>query len=219
MTNNSISMAIVGRQPLMRLGIIDAVDFAELNYSAIEVSSLVELLDIHNPNKKLDIIVLFKHVCDTELYSDLVCFLSKVDCSKTTIIVMSDVLGRRDWDCIDRGIVNIFLPMKIETGLASYLIGFSLIQSSITVAECRKWTSLLSNKFAPDIRDLSKKELKIMSYLQYGTCNKIIAYELNIGLSTVKHHLTIIYEKLNIGNRTNTALEANRQLSVIPNMF
>lgn len=213
MDKNSISMVIVGRQPLMRLGIKDAIDYSELRFDSIEVLSMAELLEIDNI---FDVIVLFKHVGDTTLYSDLVSYLSKADYSKTKVVVLSDVLGREDWDLIDRGVVNVFLPMKVERGLASYLVGLFLIQPSIPVVECRKWASLLSNKFSPDIRDLSKKELQIISYLQHGTCNKIIAYELDIGLSTVKRHLTSIYKKLNVGDRTNTALEANRQLSVIP---
>ena len=50
--------------------------------------------------------------------------------------------------------------------------------------------------------DLSKRELTILKALQSGLSNKQIAKELFLAEQTVKFHLTNIYRKLGVNNRT-----------------
>ena len=50
--------------------------------------------------------------------------------------------------------------------------------------------------------DLSKRELTILTALQSGLSNKQIAKELFLAEQTVKFHLTNIYRKLGVNNRT-----------------
>ena len=50
--------------------------------------------------------------------------------------------------------------------------------------------------------DLSKRELTILQALQSGLSNKQIAKELFLAEQTVKFHLTNIYRKLGVNNRT-----------------
>ncbi len=65
----------------------------------------------------------------------------------------------------------------------------------------RKKTTVLS---------LSKQETTVKNLILYGKSNKEIAEELFISLSTVKTHITSIYQKLNIANR-------NELLSIFKN--
>lgn len=53
--------------------------------------------------------------------------------------------------------------------------------------------------------DLSKRELTILQALQSGLSNKQIASELFLAEQTVKFHLTNIYRKLDLANRTEAA--------------
>ena len=48
---------------------------------------------------------------------------------------------------------------------------------------------------------LSQQETKVKKMILEGKSNKEIAEELFISLSTVKTHITNIYQKLNISNR------------------
>jgi DNA-binding NarL/FixJ family response regulator len=50
--------------------------------------------------------------------------------------------------------------------------------------------------------DLTKRELTILQALQTGLSNKQIAEKLFLAEQTVKFHLTNIYRKLNVNNRT-----------------
>ena len=65
-----------------------------------------------------------------------------------------------------------------------------------------------------DDRYLVQPVLKAMQVLQLvceGKPNKLIAYELDIAETTVKAHLTRVYERIGVSDRTQAALWAQRQ--------
>ncbi len=53
---------------------------------------------------------------------------------------------------------------------------------------------------APEMKDLSKREREILSYLVKGHTYKEIADKLHISIETVRTHLRNIYEKLHVRN-------------------
>ncbi|PCJ97418.1 MAG: hypothetical protein COA50_05230 [Flavobacteriaceae bacterium] len=61
--------------------------------------------------------------------------------------------------------------------------------------------------------DLSKQEKNIQALILDGKSNKEIANELFISLSTVKSHITNIYNKLNVSNRKELFLKIENQPS------
>ena len=66
------------------------------------------------------------------------------------------------------------------------------------------------------VAELTPQQYKVLCYLHEGLLNKQIAYELSISEATVKAHITAIFRKLNINNRTQAVLvvsDLNLQLS------
>ena len=55
---------------------------------------------------------------------------------------------------------------------------------------------------------LTGRELSVVQAIQQGKSNKIIAHELNMGLSTVKVHVRNVMRKMNAKNRTDVAMKA-----------
>ena len=49
---------------------------------------------------------------------------------------------------------------------------------------------------------LSEKELAVLRLSANGNCNKLIARNLDVSVATVKFHLSNVYRKLGVGNRT-----------------
>ena len=92
------------------------------------------------------------------------------------------------------------LPKEEQTSMYWYLIvgigffvmGF-LINYFFVSKQKKKQNSLLST--------LSVQERKIFHLIQSGRSNKEISEEYNIGISTVKSHVSNIYSKLNIKSR------------------
>jgi len=61
-----------------------------------------------------------------------------------------------------------------------------------------------------DTRKLSAREEEVMAFLIAGRTNREIAAALNLSMSTVKAHLSSMYKKLGVSNRTEAALLGSR---------
>ncbi|NLQ18363.1 response regulator transcription factor [Marinomonas sp. M1K-6] len=59
------------------------------------------------------------------------------------------------------------------------------------------------------VAELTPQQYKVLCYLHEGLLNKQIAYELSISEATVKAHITAIFRKLGINNRTQAVLVAS----------
>ncbi|WP_137169454.1 response regulator transcription factor [Marinomonas sp. FW-1] len=59
------------------------------------------------------------------------------------------------------------------------------------------------------VAELTPQQYKVLCYLHEGLLNKQIAYELSISEATVKAHITAIFRKLEINNRTQAVLVAS----------
>jgi DNA-binding NarL/FixJ family response regulator len=53
---------------------------------------------------------------------------------------------------------------------------------------------------------LTPRELEVLAFLTAGKTNREIAADLHISVATVKAHLSAIYPKLGVSNRTEAAL-------------
>jgi DNA-binding NarL/FixJ family response regulator len=56
--------------------------------------------------------------------------------------------------------------------------------------------------------NLTHRELSVVRAIQQGKSNKVIAYEMNMCLSTVKVHVRNVMRKMNAKNRTDVAMKA-----------
>ena len=73
-----------------------------------------------------------------------------------------------------------------------------------------------SGAFVPSmVTQLSERELEVLRLLTLGEPNQQIADELYLALNTVKKHVTHIFEKLGVTNRTEAAARA-RELGLLP---
>ncbi len=83
--------------------------------------------------------------------------------------------------------------------------GESLLQPNVAAR--------LVNRFAEISRQLSDRELEVLRGMARGLANKEIASELSIGETTVKTHVTNIFQKLGASDRTQAVTIAlQRQL-------
>ncbi len=58
--------------------------------------------------------------------------------------------------------------------------------------------------------ELTPQQYKVLFYLTEGWLNKQIAYDLHISEATVKAHITAIFRKLGVTNRTQVVIQAQR---------
>ncbi len=71
------------------------------------------------------------------------------------------------------------------------------------------------SKLADQVSSLTPSQYKVLCYMRDGLLNKQIGYNLDIAEATVKAHVTAIFKKLGINNRTQAVLIAS-QLDLEP---
>ena len=71
------------------------------------------------------------------------------------------------------------------------------------------------SKLADSVASLTPSQYKVLCYMRDGLLNKQIGYNLDIAEATVKAHVTAIFRKLGINNRTQSVLIAS-QLELEP---
>ncbi|MGF7153651.1 helix-turn-helix domain-containing protein [Novosphingobium gossypii] len=62
----------------------------------------------------------------------------------------------------------------------------------------------------PEAPHLTPTQMRVLDCVRSGLLNKQIAYELGMAEATVKVHMTALMRKLNVRNRTQAAVAADR---------
>lgn len=73
---------------------------------------------------------------------------------------------------------------------------------------------LLAGAAAPPVVKLSRQQAAILALLQQGQSNKEMARSLAVSLNTVKTHMRLLFDKLDVPNRT-ACLEKARRLGLV----
>lgn len=92
--------------------------------------------------------------------------------------------------------------------------GDSFLQPSIAAKVVAEFSRLSAPLTHALVEPLSDRELDVLRQLVRGASNKEIAFRLNITEGTVKNHMTNIFGKLEVGDRTQAALKA-RELNLV----
>lgn len=66
------------------------------------------------------------------------------------------------------------------------------------------------------LASLTPAQMRVLQGIAHGLLNKQIAYEMNITEATVKAHVTAMFRKLHVINRTQAVLMAQRLLVAVP---
>lgn len=150
-----------------------------LKILAIKLLSIKELKNKNLLRKDISV--------NPEYYSNLLeeLKLSKIDSNE--YIFLENELASHHLKSIE----NKYATSK----LINFILGF-LVFILITYLLLFKITKTKKRKY-----ELSKQELNIKNLILEGKSNKDIATDLFISLSTVKTHITNIYNKLNVSNR------------------
>lgn len=105
--------------------------------------------------------------------------------------------------------------ITLQTYLGLVAIGFTLIGSAVvwflTSRQSKPDQNAAAQNAEPDAELLSKfseRELEILRCVAHGYTNKEVAQMLEISPNTIKTHLSNLYTKLGVSNRTQAAAEA-----------
>lgn len=204
-------LLIADDHPLFREALTGALRSAFEAPVIIESDSLETTLAQIDANDDLDLVLLDLHMPGSgdlyglirvrDLYPDLpVAVISGSDNAD----IVSKVIGYGALGFISKSSSSAQIAEAIE----AILEGDSWVPQSLE-GKIRR----LSNdetELAERVADLTPQQYRVLFLLHEGFLNKQIAYELHVTEATVKAHITAIFRKLNVSNRTQAVLLAEK---------
>lgn len=176
--------------------------------SSIAELDIHQTTDYHSTGKELaensyDIVFIDLNMPDSNGLMD-VTLLKKQHPNTPFVVVSADSRSSSISTCINNDIAGYIIkssqPSEIKTAIEKVLAGETYVPS-ISDQEIDQKEDL-SDK----LNSLTPSQLNILMEIGKGKLNKQIAYDLEIKEATVKAHITSIFKKLGINNRTQAVL-------------
>ena len=201
------SILIVDDHPLFRQALVLAAGNIIPNAKILEAGNLENALSLASQSKDLVLILLDLKIPGASGYSGVA--LVHAESPNTPILVVSSAEPEKAAAEAKRfGAIGFISKDNdldaIEAAIAATLKGdYSSFASSSNVQ-----TDSAVDDMAAKVASLTPMQLRVLLGVLSGRLNKQIAYDLGISEATVKAHLTAIFKKLDVGNRTQAALAA-----------
>ncbi len=208
-----LKFIIIDDHPLFREALHSAVQIAYNESEIVETASLQEALKILKSQDPFDLALLDLKIPDTVGFDGLLEIRTLYP--SLPVVIVS---GHED-------------PEIIQTSLSYGTAGF--IPKSTKKDELTSAIKLVMNgdiylpknyhepresSFASDERarilakfkSFTPQQLRVINMIRNGLLNKQIAFELKVGETTVKAHVSEILKKLEVNNRTQAAMEISK---------
>lgn len=209
---NSPSIMIADDHTLVREGLRKIIEINQLGTVVLQASNYQECVDIfNNEGKKLDLLIL-----DVDLPAvsgfDVISYMNSnqittpvlfiTDKENLDSIMKSTDYGAKGFICKDAN-VNEFLE-----AVTSVLSGKEYFQPRLI--PLLNSGLLKRDSDGNTLKLLTKREVEVLKKVAGGMMNREIALTLHISERTVKNHISSIFKKLDVADRTQAAVFAIR---------
>jgi two-component system nitrate/nitrite response regulator NarL len=197
-----MKILIVDDHPLFRAGFHAVLEQSALEAGVLSVSSVTEALQLMQRDADIGLVLLDIHLKGDDGFHALRLIGSRFP---TTACVM--ISGDESADIAARAVAagaSGFIPKSFtaEEMLAAIR---KVLAGEVFVPE-RSRNALPT----PESTGLTLRQLEVISMLGRGFSNKEIARALDVAERTVKAHVSAVFEALNVRNRTQAVLVAQR---------
>ncbi|MDO6841883.1 response regulator transcription factor [Paraglaciecola chathamensis] len=211
-----ITLLVSDDHPLYRDALRGALTLSFSDLSLLEAADLMQTVAILEEHKDIDLLLLDLHMPGS---GDL---FGLIHIRKLFPELPVAVVSGLEEPTIITKVINLgalgFVPKttgaaQIAQAVTSMLEGDIWLPQGYASDEVE-----LDNEFAEladKVASLTPAQYKVLCYMRDGLLNKQIAYNLDIATATVKAHVTAIFKKLQINNRTQAVLIAS-QLQLEP---
>lgn len=200
--------------PLFRDALTHAIGNCVRGAEIVEADSLDSLQTVVEENPGADLLFLDLNMPGVSGFSALAYIRNNYASLPTVIVSAMD-----DPSVIRRSIqhgASGFIPKSspistIEDGIKAVLDGEVWLPDGIELRDNRLSGEEVS--MADAVGKLTPHQFRVLMMLGEGLLNKQIAYQLSVSEATIKAHITAIFRKMNVSNRTQAVL-AVQQLRI-----
>jgi len=209
----SSKIVIADDHPLFRSALCQAILQGLGKVTLLECDSIKKLEETLSAHVDIDLVLLDLHMPGANGFSGLVLVRREHPGIPVVIVSASEEINiiRR---AIDYG-ASGFIPKSADLPTIGKAIE-SVLQGNIWLPEKVSDGRLGDNEknheekeFSERIKTLTPQQLRVFMMLTKGLLNKQIASEVNVSEATVRTHMTAIFRKLGVRNRTQAVLAAN----------
>jgi DNA-binding NarL/FixJ family response regulator len=205
---SSFTIVVADDHPLYRTALRAAVQRVAPNASIVEVSTLADtLVAVGNEDPRL--VCLDLSMPDSNGFSGLLAL--RHDHPSTPVVIVSGSESRGVARRAVRFGASGFIPKSasLETigdALSAVFEGELWLPANAAEQEAGEEEGV--NELLTRVTSLTPAQLRVLNSVREGLLNKQIAHEMQITEATVKAHLTAIFRKLGVQNRTQAVLAA-----------
>ena len=203
---------IIDDHPLFREALHSAVQMAYPEVDTVEARSIAEALELLAGPNPFDLALLDLSMPDVHGFEGLLQL--RTHHPRLPVVVVS---GHEEPKVISEALsygAAGFIPKSVRKDELASAIR-SVMEGAVYVPETydNRPADADSVERAGLVQRLSKltpQQLRVLQMLRQGMLNKQIAYELQVGETTVKAHVSEILRKLNVYSRTQAVIEVSR---------
>jgi DNA-binding NarL/FixJ family response regulator len=211
-TSDGARFLIIDDHPLFREALTSAVRMAYPDVDAVEARSIAEALGFLAGPAQFDLALLDLSMPDVNGFEGLLQLRTRYP--RLPVVVVS---GHEDPKIIAEALsygAAGFIPKSVrKVDLADAIR--SVMEGAIHVPE--NYDSPPADTGSADraemvrrLARLTPQQLRVLQMLRQGLLNKQIAFELQVGETTVKAHVSEILRKLNVYSRTQAVIEVSK---------
>lgn len=210
--NETVRFLIIDDHPLFREALHSAVRMAYPDVDTIEARSIGDAMVLLGGATSFDLALLDLSMPDVHGFEGLLQL--RTHHPRLPVVVVS---GHEDPRVISEALsygAAGFIPKSARKGDLAAAIR-SVMEGAIYVPE--GYEPSPSDGGSADRADmvqrlakLTPQQLRVLQMLRQGLLNKQIAYELQVGETTVKAHVSEILRKLNVYSRTQAVIEVSK---------
>ncbi|MGI9357363.1 MAG: response regulator [Rhizobiaceae bacterium] len=207
-----IQILVIDDHPLFREAMRSAIESAYNGASVREAETLAEGLEALAKDAKFDLVMLDLNIPDTEGYFGLADLRARFP-RLPVAVVSGHEEPRIIKDVMSHGALG-FIPKSTRKpdligAVKRVLDGEIYLPPDYREPE-ETPGDMERSELLEKLATLTPQQLRVLNMLRDGLLNKQIAYELDVGETTVKAHVSEILRKLGVYSRTQVVIEVGK---------
>ncbi|MFE8072397.1 response regulator transcription factor [Marinobacteraceae bacterium S3BR75-40.1] len=207
---------IADDHPLFRAALSQAVSQAVDSVELLEVDTIAGLQSVVESHPDADLVLLDLNMPGAHGFSGLVFMRGQYPGLPVVVVSGSEDLTamRRAIDYGASGFIPKSAPLPtITEAVRAVLAGDMWLPEG--VAEKIERLQGETEDFSEKLAQLTPQQFRVLGMLSEGMLNKQIAYDLGVSEATIKAHITAVFRKLGVRNRTQAVI-ALQQMELDP---